>query len=441
MHLKFKTAVLFVALVSQGGFAHAQSLRDSVLFALNHNPAIEGARDSKDAAKHGRDAEFSNYYPEISANASVGRVYQDNSTSRGLVVERGAAYSGYGEGNVAVRQMLFDGLETQNRVDAADARLESKTYNLIKTESSIVFNVVKNYLEIMRLRSALKLLSKQSKSIDDYESRIVTMVKEGVADEAELQQARDVSMVVDSIVADYEGKLLAARAVYYEATGQAPPKIQILPPSVSEHINDNIVDTVEMARVNHPALMAVRMDSNAARHDMKAEHGKMYPDVSGELSYYESDKDDVIGGENKDARALVKMNWSFSTGGREFSEFRKKQSEHDAALRKAQDAERQVERMIYESYAKYQTLERKLKLSAERVELNEKLVSTYKTQFEGSRIKLLSVMRAESQLFKAKLDYSDNLYNILTAQYGILASVGTLKNIVLSVPEDEGNVQ
>ena len=106
-------------------------------------------------------------------------------------------------------------------------------------------------------------------------------------------------------------------------------------------------------------------------------------------------------------------------------------------MRRSVEVERQLERMIYEAYARYRTLSRKLQLSSERVDLNEKLVDAYKSQFEGSRINLLSLMRAESQLFKAKLEQSDNSYNLLASEYGVLASIGTLKNVILSMPEDE----
>jgi len=441
MRLSFRYVVVFIMLLIGAAPARAETLLDSVVSALDNNPAIAGIQDQVDAADHGKKAEIAAYYPEVSASATAGRIFQDNSTSRGLVTERGAAYSGYGDGSVAMRQMLFDGLETKNRVKAADARLKSKNYDLLETKEEIIFSVVSDYIEILRIRSALILLSEQFKTIEDYKSRIVTMVKEGVADEAELQQALDVSMVVDSVVADYEGRLASVRASYYEATGRESKGGFLVPPSVKALIDNDIVKAVAVAKERHPMLMSVRMASNAARHDMKVEQGKMYPDVSGELSYNKVDKKDVIGGQSRDARAVIKMNWAFSTGGREFEEFRKKQSEHDAASRKILEVERQVERRVYESYAIYRTMQRKKQLSADRVELNEKLVDAYRSQFEGSRISLLSLMRAESQLFSAKLEYSDNRYNLLAAEYGVLASTSRLKDNILSAgAEVKGNL-
>ncbi|MCK5375149.1 MAG: TolC family protein, partial [Alphaproteobacteria bacterium] len=94
---------------------HAQSVREAVVYALESNPAIEGARAACEVTRYEKKAEFSHYLPELNASFTAGRIYQDNATSRGLNVTRGAAYSGYGEGSIALRQMLFDGLETGNR--------------------------------------------------------------------------------------------------------------------------------------------------------------------------------------------------------------------------------------------------------------------------------------------------------------------------------------
>lgn len=165
---------------------------------------------------------------------------------------------------------------------------------------------------------------------------------------------------------------------------------------------------------------------------MGAEEGKLYPDLSGEFSHYKSNKLDVIGGESQDSRAVLKMNWSFSTGGKELTAIKRKRSEYLETAHKTKDIKRGIERDIREAYARYLTYWRKSELSAKRVELNQKLMSTYQSQFEGSRIKLLALMRAQSQLFKAELEKSDNSLSLLAAEYHVLATRGELLDVVLA---------
>ncbi|MGH1455856.1 MAG: TolC family protein [Alphaproteobacteria bacterium] len=415
--------------------AQAESLSESVVFALKHHPSIDGAQASLNAAEQSKSVEKANYFPELSVDAAGGRTYQDNSTSRGLISTRGAAYSGYGEANIALRQMMFDGLETTHRVRAAQARIKSRDYSLLDVEEQITLRTAESYIEILRLRAALTLLDKHTENIKDYEARITDMVIEGVSDEADRQQARDVSMVMESLRADYEGQIMSARAAFAEAVGSLPPSEMVMPTSLQSYINEDTATVIENAKAIHPLLQVARMDSQAARHDMKATNAGFYPDVSGELSYSKLDKKDVIGGESKDARALVRMSWDISLGGKQFAAMRQKRFEHYEARAKSEELEREIERDIYQSYAAYRTYKRKYQLAKDRVDLNKKLLDAYKTQFEGARINLLQLMKAESQSFNALLEESDNGYYLISSEYGVLASVGELRSTLFSVDE------
>ncbi len=415
--------------------ANAESLNESVAFALKYHPSVVGAKASRDAASQAKSVEKSNYLPQLSLDAAAGRTYQDNSTSRGLVSTRGAAYSGYGEANIALRQMMFDGMETAHRVRAAHARVKSRDYSLLDMQEQITLRTAESYIEILRLRAAIDLLDKHTENIKDYEARITDMVVEGVSDETDRQQARDVSMVMESLRADYEGQILSARAAFEEAVGSLPPSEMFAPVSLRAYINDDIAKAVEDAKQSHPLLQGAKLDSQAARHDMKAVNADFYPDVSGELSYSKLDKKDVIGGESKDARALVRMSWDISLGGKEVAAMRQKKFEHYEVKAKSAELERRIERDIRQSYAAHKTYERKFQLAKDRVDLNKKLLDAYKVQFEGARINLLQLMKAESQAFNALLEESDNSYYLLSSEHGVLASLGKLHETLFSVDD------
>lgn len=440
--MRIKLGLMFVSILACACsiplFASAQSLRESVVYALENHPSIEGVRLGYRAAEHGTAAIFSEFFPEISIGITAGRTHQDNATSRGLDVTRGAAYSGLGEGNITVRQMLFDGFEVRNRVRSAEARMHSLDYKLLDIEGLVTLHVAQSYVDILRIQHALRILSEQSASIKDYKQRIADMVSEGVADEVELQQARDVAMIIDGVRSVYDGQLISARAMYAEAVGQEfTDAAEHMFVSLASFILEDVAVAVALAKENHPALQSARMDSKAARHDMRAEHARMYPDINGEISYAKTDKDDVIGGESKDARAVIRMSWNFSTGGKELSSVRQKRFEHYEKAAKYNALEREIERDIHQAYANYYTLKRKVTLAIDRVDLNKKLMAAYEAKFEGARIGLLDLMRAESQLFNARLAETDNKYYLLSAEYGVLASLGTLSDVLISNENDE----
>lgn len=405
----------------------AETIQDAVRRAVENHPSVAAADASYEAAVQEKDIARSGYFPEVSVGAAGGRIYQNNATSRGLVTDRGAAYSGYGEGTMSLQQVLYDGMETRSRTEAARARMRSLEDALGGAREQIALRAAQAYLDVLRAQEAVTLIRAQREKIGEYEERIRMMFDSGAADEAELQQARDVAMIMEGALADYDGQLAAAQASYYEATGEMPGGSFLVPGTLASLVPDDPRQAVSTAKSGSYALKAAIEDASAAGLDVDAMRAAYYPDLTGELSYLKSDKDDLIGGEMVDSRALLRMNWRFSIGGRQISSVEQKKYEHAEAEATIEEIERQIERDVYQAYAEYDTALRKRGLSEKRVVLNEKLFAAYEAQFEGSRVSLLHLMRAESQLFNAKLEAIDNMFRYLTAQYAVLASMGYLR--------------
>ena len=127
--------------------ARAETLGKAVEAALNHHPSVVAARANRDAYGEEQDESYAGYFPTLSASLQAGRMYGDNSTSRGLNTTRGVGYSWLGDGTVAVSQMLFDGFETSRRVDASGARIDSAMQNIIDVREELALKTVLAYLD------------------------------------------------------------------------------------------------------------------------------------------------------------------------------------------------------------------------------------------------------------------------------------------------------
>ncbi|GJL86105.1 MAG: channel protein TolC [Micavibrio sp.] len=415
-------------------------MNEAVGAALRHHPSVEAAQIGIGIANEQSREEFSGYFPELSASGTYGRVYGDNSTSRGLVTDRGAAYSYLGEGSFSIRQMIFDGLETPSRVQAAQTRTMQAGTNATDIRESIALRAAQAYVNVLRTRAGLEMLYAHRSQVDDYLNRIETMVNEGAGDEAELQQAKEIRVILAGIVKEYEGQTRAAEADYMEVTGHMPegdmikhsPRLDLVPAYAD--------DATTFAKAHHPAVLASELEATASGHDIDAEKAVLYPDLDGELSYLKSDKDDVIGGEVVDARAVFRMNWNFSTGGAELARIKRKQLEHQESVAQMQEVHRQVERDVRLAYSEFETARAQYDLLGERVVLNSDLFETYQTQFEGARISQLQLMQAHNQLFNTLLEKMNGEHRLLASEYMILASVGRLQESLAS-PSPEAHEQ
>ncbi len=418
--------------------SRAETIENAAQTALRTHPSIESAQAALDVAYERRREEFSGYFPTLSTTASGGRMFGDNATSRGSSTTRGEAYSYLWEGSVSARQPLFHGFEIRRRVDSANAKKLSAEQTLAETQENLVFNTSRSYVDLLRARKALVMIMEQNAKVDEYILRISQGVDEGVMDEAELQQAKDVKASLEGLLAEYKGQVAAAEAQYIELVGALPQdELQNPQPNV-QLILEGVDEALAFAMKNHPSVLAAEMNLKSAQYDVGAEQASLYPSFDGELSYLESDKKEEIGGELTDGRALVRMNWDFETGMGQFARINQKESTVRESRAQADEIRKQVERGVRLAYAEYQTSVELLNNQTKRVNLSADLYATYEVQFEAAVVRILDLMQTDNQYFLSRLDQMNAAHRALLAQYAILASFGRLKDSLTQAHANAG---
>ncbi len=423
-----------LAMAAGAKVSHAETLRAALEQALNTHPSVRAAIARRDAAEKTMLEQNSRYFPEISARAAGGRVYGDNSTSRGLTVTRDAAYSGYGEGAITMTQMLYDGFETPSRVKAARDRTEAEGFGLADLREDLAARVAQAYLNVRRAYDALALVEGQEKAAGAYLEKIRARVKEGASEESEIHQAQNILLMLKNTREDYRNRVRAASARYMELVGTMPDGALEIPQPLSASIPESLEAALAQAQQENPLLQVSDLTAAALEDDVAAEKGTLYPDLNAELSYLKRDQRDEIGGEVIDGKALVRVSWNFSTGGAQLARIDRKKIEHEAALARRQDTLRQIEREVRTAYADLESARAKRENSRERVTLMRGILDNYKAQFEAARIGVLQLMQADNQSFTANLEKLDAEYNALIAEYTLLGAIGTLQDALLVRP-------
>jgi len=434
-----KTILMFSTAMLAAPFAYAETLEGAVTKTLAKHPQVESALASVKGAEQERKEQRSGYFPELSVSATGGRIFGNNSTSRGLSVTRGEGYSYLWEGSVTARQKLFDGFETKNRVNSAKATEQAAVLELADVRESLAFRAVQTYVSLVRVHKGLGMLQGQEKSVKNYLSRISQSVDDGAADESELQQARDVSVILDNFIADYEGQARALASDFSELTGYLPGDELVEPSAPLENIPENVEDAIAIAKEKHPLLRSAQYQAQSAKHEISAEKSALIPKFDGELSYLKKDQDDIIGGEVEDGKAVVRMNWTYEMGGAQHARVKRRTYEHHEAQARINEVERGIERAVRQAYAEHDTAQRQFENQKRRMDLNKKLLDTYEVQFEGARISLLQLMQADNQVLITDLERTNAKSRVLLARYGILAAMGQLQDALgVQIAEVQG---
>lgn len=407
--------------------ASAEKVSDAVAQALQNHPSIEAARARIDASVEDENEQYSSYFPELNVGAKGGRIFGDNSTTRGLVVTRGQAYSYYGEGSVSLRQPLLGLWQTSYKVGAAEARAKSADQAAMDVREKLALMTAKAYIELLRNGEAKELIEKRLKEMKSLEGRISEAVKDGGLEETDQQRAQDLLLALKRTETSVNLGLQNAAAQYIEYVGMAPPTELFRPAVAINMAPESAEEAITYALENNAAYRASKLDVDAARDDLSAEQWELAPDLDGELSYLRSDQEDAIGGETTDARAIVRLNWDFSTGGAQFARINKKRHEHKEALANAEEYKKQLERMVRIAYANYGAQLDMQGFTRQREVLSQKVFKNSQVQFDGARISLLDLLRAHNERTAVQLEGITSKYEVISAQFDLLASLGLLR--------------
>ena len=412
----------------------AETLRQAVEAALAAHPSVEAAQAAIHIVRQEKKEQRSGYFPELNASTSWGRIFGDNSTSRGLTVDRGQAYSWLWEGSGSMTQLIFDGFETRNRVQAVGARLESEEYNVSDVKENLAFQTVQAYITVLQMQHIIHRTQSYRKQIQNYKDRIEDMVAEGAADESEAAQARDLDVLLERVLIEYQGQLDAAYASYKQFVGRMPLSNLQLPQISASQLPANVDNAIAQASLDHPLVLSLQKQAQAIEYDIEAEKGGFFPDLSGELSYLKRDQVEEIGGELVDGRALIKMNWTFATGGAQSARVKRSRAEYAESIAQQKEAIRQIEGDVRRSYAQFEMATRQFNLLNKREKVLKDLFEAYEVQFEGARVRLLQLMQSENDLFNTQIDLMNAKYQYLLSQYAVLASMGDLQHYFFDMP-------
>jgi len=431
-----RTSLITILLLTAGVTmpAQAESLETAVEAALNQHPSVSAALANRDALKETEKEAKSDFYPQFNINATGGRVYGDNSTSRGLSVTRGAGYSWLWESGTSLSQPLFTGFETTHRLDAAEARRIGANFNILDIRETLGLQAVAAYIQVLQAQDALTRQQAYATKMNDYVGRIEAMLAQGGADQSMVVQARDIKAQLDSAVIGTQGQLRSAIAAYTQIVGHIPESTLARPVPPLDKIPASAEEAINYARTHHPTLRQLTMKEKAGSFDIQAENGAFFPDVNSELSYLKRDIDDVIGGEATDARAVVRANWNYEVGGAQEARVRAARHRKSEAIAQYQQAEREIAQQIQIAYSDRKAADEQMRIQRDRMNLNKDLLETQQVQFEASRVNILQLLQTENALFNASFALMSGEYKLLESQYTILASMGGLQQALNLAP-------
>ena len=242
--------------------AVSATLQDVVQQALASNPELGAIRFNRRAIDHELTAARGLELPTVDVRAETGRLKDYSRTPTGITTGGERHWSR--ENQIVASQRLFDGFEARHEIARQKNRVESARWRVMDTANSIALRAVQAYLELGRAQSVLATARGNLSSHQALLSRVTGRVSGGRGTSSDASEAQARTAQAAALVAEAEGRLRDADALFRAVVGQAPGKLaSVAAPSAARpaSVDEAVAEAVAFA----PSVLATQHDATAAQ--------------------------------------------------------------------------------------------------------------------------------------------------------------------------------
>ena len=402
--------------------ALSRTLGEAVNQAIAVHPDIRTATANWRAVSESVAQARAQFLPSLDATLGQGREKTDSPLTRSLGSPLTLTRR---EAQLNMSQLLFDGGASSSQLKREEARAASAYGQLASTAETVAFRTAQAFFEVLRLRSTIELAEQNLAAHQRTLEQIVLRSEAGVGRRSDDRQTEARVALARSSLVQLRCQLEQAEASYRNLTGQPPGRLVRSEISLAA-IPASAQAAVDEALSNHPAVLAAKLDLEAAEADRELARSRYAPRVTFELGASQNHDLDGLRGLNADRSAMVMLRQNFFRGGADAAREREADARRDEAagrLAKVQtDLERDV-RQAWEGLASDRARLPDLQLYAD---TSAEVVEAYRGQFSIAQRSLLDVLNAENESYNARSGKITGEYTVATDLYRLLSSMGRM---------------
>lgn len=398
-------------------------MREAVGIAVDSNPEIGEAVSNREAREFELRQARGLWMPRLDLEASIGGEIRNNSTTRAnndtdhLFLRR--------QGSLVGRQLLFDGFGTDAEIEHQASRVDSASYRVMERSEFVGLAVIREYLDIIRLR---KILGFTRQNIA-YHREVLSKIGQGTAggsiSVADRQQAQERLFSAQAKLEEAKEEFKASQTRFIKLVGRTSGKMS-RPKSVKRAIPKNLAQAIGRARVNHWTLKFATADIDAAAALIKAAESKYYPRILLEGRGRLGNDLDGVRGRDNDAQANIVVEWNLFNGGIDKANREEQVRSTDEARMRLHTLTREVEESVRLAWDR--KVQQRLRLASLRQQaaMTNQLIESYTEQFQIGQRSLLDVLDTQNTRLFTNIAVVTSETAVEFSEYRLLAATGTL---------------
>ncbi|WP_378945405.1 TolC family protein [Mesorhizobium sp. ANAO-SY3R2] len=424
-------AILLAATMLSANSASAMSLKEAMAVAVESNPEIGQAIQNREAIEFELRQAKGLYLPSIDLEGSTGVRRLDTPSRRFNGSDEEALSPN--EAGLVIRQTLFDNGARRAEVDRQASRVDGASFRVLERSEFIGLAVVQDYLEYI-LQAQIVVDAKNNVA---FHQSILGDIRDGVQGgaltDADRLQAEERLYAARARLQEANEELETAKIRFYKTVGK-PLTSPSKPASVAKALPRSLDDAIGLARRNNPRVHMASSDIDAAAALVDAARASYGPEVVAEGRARVGHDIDGTEDRTSDLQARLVLRWNLYRGGIDQAneqEQIRRVSEQRLALHQVQREVDEAVRISWERRFRQAEIAKTLRQQAA---ASDRLVVTYREQYNVGQRSLLDVLDAQNTRFN-----TENLANIsafasLFAEYRLLAATGQLLSTMNLTP-------
>lgn len=407
----------------------SMSMREAVGIAVDSNPEIGEAISNREAIEFELRQGRGLWMPRVDLEASIGGEIRNNRTTRAAET-LGSKYDTdhlflRRQASVVVRQLLFDGFGADAEIERQASRVDGASYRVLERSEFVALQVIREYLDILRLRKVLGFTRKNISYHQGVLKKIGQGTSGGSISVADRQQAEERLYSARASLEEAKEEFKAAHSRFIKLVGRESGKMS-RPPSIHRAVPKSLDSAIGQARINHPSVKLATADIDAATALVKAAESRYYPRVllegRGRLG---RDLDGTRGMDN-DAQANVVVEWNLFNGGIDKANREEQVRRVDERRMTLHRVAREIEEGVRLSWDRKTIQRRRLAALRQQAAKTEQLITSYTEQFKIGQRSLLDVLDTQNSRLFSSIAVVTAETAVDFAEYRLLASTGSL---------------
>ena len=419
-----KRQLIIMSLITLSLHAHTQDLKTTILETLNTNPVILEKLKKFNSIKEDINIAKADYYPKLDLSLGIGVEITKKSDSP-TTEDRSKTFNVY-QTSLKYTQNIFKGFQTKYQIIEQENRTLSSAYSYIEKVNSISFNLVKNYIEILRNKELLDTKQENVSIDEDIFLKVQKLYDSGLTNLSEVNKIESSLALAKSNKVVQENTLLDTTYNMQKNLGHYPNIDTMSSPDINITLPSSLNEAILYAIHNNPSLLVSDYNIKLAEASYKSAQSVLYPEIDLEISQSINNNLNGVENKNDNFKAMVFLKYNLFNGFTNSANMQKEISGIHAEIQSKNSLKDQVIEELSLAWIAYKKLTEQLIHLKKYRDFSLQTLTLYSKEYDLGRRSLLDLLSSQNDFIGAKSQIIDANYDILFAKYRILNSLGTL---------------